>query len=146
MSGRAQPPPLSEAQMEIMEVVWGRGTATVGAIWKALQERRSVARNTVQTMVTRLEEKGWLRHRDEGGVFQFEAVHPRAAAVRGLVRRLVDTAFQGSVAGLVMSLLDEQQLSPEERTRLRTLIEQAEARRGKTPTSTGVRRDRRAKP
>ena len=44
MSGRAQPPPLSEAQMEIMEVVWGRGTATVGAIWKALQERRSVAR------------------------------------------------------------------------------------------------------
>ncbi len=49
---------LSEAQMEIMNVVWDRGEATVADVWKVLAARRAVARSTVLTMLTRLEEKG----------------------------------------------------------------------------------------
>ena len=53
-------PSLSPGQLEIMDVVWRHGEATVAEVWKALSARRQVARNTVLTMLARLEEKGWL--------------------------------------------------------------------------------------
>ena len=61
-----QPPALSESQLEIMNVVWDQGEVTVTGVWQILAKRRAVARNTVQTVMTRLEEKGWLKHRKRG--------------------------------------------------------------------------------
>ena len=126
MAKSSQPPPLSGAQMEIMNVVWERGEVTVADVWKALVERRKVARNTVQTMLTRLEEKGWLRHRVEGPGFVYRAAVPRQATMKRLVRQLVDSAFSGSVDGLVMTLLEGRRLSKDEAERIRAMIRQAE--------------------
>lgn len=125
---KTNPAPLSAAQMEIMEVVWDRGEATVGEIWKILSERRAIARNTVQTTVVRLEQRGWLSHTEEGGAFVYSALHPRRAAVKGLVARLADTAFEGSISGLVMALLENHRLSKDEAARLRALIDKSEIR------------------
>ncbi|MHC5540329.1 BlaI/MecI/CopY family transcriptional regulator, partial [Singulisphaera rosea] len=61
MSGVEPLPPLSEAQLELMNIVWDHGEVTVAEAWKALTARRKVARNTVLTTLTRLEERGWLR-------------------------------------------------------------------------------------
>lgn len=119
-------PPLSDAQLEIMNVVWDRGEVTVGEIWQELSARRGVARNTVQTLVTRLEEKGWLSHSLQRGTFHYRAVHPREDTRRQLVRRLVDTAFGGSAQGLVLTLLEDGELSRDEAARIRALIERAE--------------------
>ena len=127
---KTNPAPLSAAQMEMMEVVWDRGEATVGEIWKILSERRTIARNTVQTTVVRLEQRGWLRHREDGGAFIYAAAHPRRAAVKGLVTRLADTAFEGSISGLVMALLENHKLSPDEAARLRELIDRSEKSEG----------------
>ena len=118
--------PLSDAQLEIMNIVWDQGTATVGEIWKMLAKRRSVSRNTVSTMVTRLEEKGWLRHRASGGTYVFSAVQPREKVLPRLVRRLVDAAFQGSAEGLVLTLLEGGRLSAKEVERIKAMLEKAE--------------------
>lgn len=126
MDHPAGPPPLSDAQLEIMNVVWDRGRVTVGEVWQVLSARRSVARNTVQTLISRLEEKGWLLHAEEGGIFHYQAVHPRETTLRGLVRRLVHTAFGGSPKGLVMTLLEDRELTGPESDEIRALIEQAE--------------------
>ena len=126
-------PPLSEGQIEIMNVVWDRaprGGATVADVWEALSGRRQVARNTVQTMLTRLEEKGWLTHVEEGPAFRYLPRHPRETAMRGLVRRLVDTAFSGSAEGLVMALLQGRGVSRDEADRIRSMIDQAERPEG----------------
>lgn len=120
----SQFPPLSEAQLEIMDVIWDRGEATVAEVWKTLSARRKVARNTVQTMIARLEEKGWLEHRG-GQAFRYRATRPRGATMRGLVRRMVETAFGGSAEGLVMALLEGRRLSKAEAERIRTMIDQA---------------------
>ena len=48
------PQALSEAQQEIMEIIWDRGELSVSEVWDVLQERRDVARNTVQTMIVRI--------------------------------------------------------------------------------------------
>ena len=71
MAERSPLPPLSEAQMEIMNVVWNRGEATVADVWKALGSRRKVARSTVLTMLVRLQEKGWLYCDEEGHAFEW---------------------------------------------------------------------------
>ena len=123
-------PPLSETQLEIMNVVWDRGKATVRDVWSVLSTRRSVSRNTVCTMVTRLEEKGWLRHRAIGGTYLYSAAHPREKVLPRLVHRLVDAAFEGSAEGLVLALLEGGRLSAEEVERIRAMLEKAEIEMG----------------
>jgi predicted transcriptional regulator len=121
--------PLSEAQFEIMNLVWDRGEVTVAEVWKALTARRALARNTVQTMMVRLEEKGWLQSETQGHAFRYRAAVPREAAQGMLVRRLLDSAFGGSAEGLVMALLDGRGISRAEARRIRSLIERAEEAR-----------------
>lgn len=123
---KSEPPPLSEAQLEIISIVWDRGKATVGEIWATLAERRPVSRNTVHTMMTRLEEKGWLRHRDVGGTFVYSATRPREKVLSRMVHRLIDAAFEGSAAGLVLSLLEGGRLSAEEVERIKEMLQTAE--------------------
>jgi predicted transcriptional regulator len=122
---KPEPPPLSEAQLEIMNIVWDQGTATVGQVWRVLAQRRSLSRNTVSTLVTRLEEKGWLRHRVIGGTYLFSATNPREKVLKRIVHRLVDGAFQGSAEGLVLTLLEGGRLSAEEVERIRAMLEKA---------------------
>jgi predicted transcriptional regulator len=121
--------PLSEAQIEIMNVVWDRGEVTVADVWKVLCARRKVARNTVLTMITRLEDKGWLRRDDGGHAFRYRAAMPRELALRSAVHRLVDTAFGGSAEGMVMALLQGRTVSKEEAERIRGMIDRAERRK-----------------
>ena len=119
-------PPLSEAQLEIMNIVWDQGKATVGEVWKTLAERRSLSRNTVSTMVTRLEDKGWLRHRVIGGTFLYSPTHAREKVLPRLVHRLVDAAFGGSAEGLVHTLLEGGRLSAREVERIKAMLEKTE--------------------
>ncbi len=128
MTVRKKRPPLSAAQMEIMNVVWDCGEATVGDVLAALLKRRKVARNTVQTMLVRLEQKGWLRRRREGRAFLYSASVEREGTLQSIVDRLVDTAFAGSVDGLVMALLDGRGITDEEQARIQAMIEDARKR------------------
>ena len=124
-------PQLSEAQLEIMNVVWRAGEATVGEIWKALAGRRKVARNTVLTLMERLEKKGWLRRRVDGHVYRYSAAVGREATLGKIVGRLVDTAFDGSTEGLMMALLDERGVTPAEAERIREMIDKAKRLKSK---------------
>jgi len=126
MPGPKPLPPLSEAQMDIMSVVWDRGEVTVADVWKAVTARRKVARSTVLTMITRLVEKGWLCCDEEGHAFRYRAAVPREATLGTVVRRLVDTAFGGSAEGLVMALLHGRGVSKEEARRIKKMIDDAE--------------------
>ena len=122
---KPDPIPLSERQLEIMNVVWARREASVADVWEALTRRSKIARNTVLTLMQRLEEKGWLRHRAEGNVFLYSATREKEGVLGKMVSRLVDTAFQGSAEGLVMTLLDGRGVSSEELARIRDMIERA---------------------
>jgi predicted transcriptional regulator len=117
---------LSEAQLEIMNLVWDRGTVTVGEVWDELRARRNVARNTVQTLIVRLRDKGWLNESIDGSVYRYRATRQRQGTQRQLVARLLDTAFAGSAEGLIMAMLDGRRLSRQEARRIREIIDQAE--------------------
>ena len=114
--------------MEIMNVIWDSPAgAGVMEVWKAVSARRRVARNTVQTTLVRLEEKGWLSHREgEKGGFVYFAKRPRGSTLRGMVSRMVETAFGGSADDLVMALIQGRGVSREEARRIREMIDKAE--------------------
>ena len=118
-------PALSEAQLEIMDLVWQRGEVTVTDVWSALAARRQLARNTVLTLMDRLEKKGWLKRRVQQKSHYFTAAVPRRDTLGAVVRRLVDSAFAGSAEGLVLALLEGRGVSDEEARRIRRLIDTA---------------------
>jgi Predicted transcriptional regulator len=122
MSDAKKLPALSEMQWEIMNVIWDRGECSVADAWKTLNERRSVARNTVQTQIARLEEKGWLRHSERNGGFLYSATVSRQESQQVSVQRLIETVFDGSSEGLVLTLLNGGTLSKSAVDRIRRLI------------------------
>ncbi|QDT88420.1 BlaI/MecI/CopY family transcriptional regulator [Gimesia algae] len=123
---KADPSPLTEIQREIMEVVWQREEVTVSEMREALSARRPLARNTVQTMLVRLEEKGWLKHREQGRTFVYSANRPRTASLGAKVSQMVDRLFAGSPEEMVTALLEYRGLSADEAARIRAMIEAAE--------------------
>jgi predicted transcriptional regulator len=59
-------PDLSEAQREIMDIVWQRGEVSANEVRDILAAKRDLAKNTVRTLLERMEDKGWLTHREVG--------------------------------------------------------------------------------
>lgn len=128
---RPELPDLSPAQHEIMEIVWTRGEVTAAQVRQVLSRDRDVARNTVRTLLERMEDKGWLTHRVEGRTFLYSAARPRHDSVGRKVREIVDTLCGGSPEALVAALLDYRGLQPGELTRIRKLLDQAQAGKGR---------------
>jgi predicted transcriptional regulator len=123
---KTEPSPLTVAQREIMEIVWARGEVTVAEVREALSVKRNVARNTVQTMMTRLEERGWLAHREKGRTFVYSPKKPKSVSLGARVSQMVDRLFAGSPEQMMTALLDYRGLSQEEAKRIRQMIREAE--------------------
>lgn len=116
---------LSAAERQVMDVVWERGEVTAKEARDALQ--REVARNTVRTLLERMEEKGWVTHREIGRAYLYRAARPREESIGRKVREIVDTVCGGSAESLVAALLDYRGLRPGELQRLRKMLEEARA-------------------
>src|ERR1700728_3039539 len=99
-------PDLSPAQREIMEIVWQRGEVTANEVRRVLSRTRTVARNTVRTLLERMEDKGWLSHHAQGRTFFYTPARPRHDTIGQKVREIVDTICGGSPETLVNALLD----------------------------------------
>jgi len=122
-------PSLSEAQREIMKIVWERGEISALEVRKILSEKRDLAKNTVRTLLDRMEEKGWLKHREDGRTYLYSAAQPREASIGQKVLEVVEHVCGGSPEELVTALLDYRGLTPQELKRIRAMLDQARATR-----------------
>jgi predicted transcriptional regulator len=122
-------PPLTEAQIAIMNIVWDRGETTVGEVYQELAARRGVARNTVLTLIQRLYEKGWLRRRESGNTHLYRAAVGREKTQANMLQRLLESAFEGSAEGMVMTLLNDVPLAPGEADRIRKMLNRAKGKK-----------------
>ena len=117
-----KPEPLSEKQREIMEVVWQLGKASVFEVRDELSKHREVARNTVRTMMERLEEKGWLTHQVIGRTYFYSALIPRHVSLGERIVDIVDKACGGKPENLMTALLEYRGLSAGELERIQTML------------------------
>ncbi len=127
---RQEMPELTPAQGEIMEIIWERGEVSATGVRKVLSQSRPVARNTVRTLLERMEEKGWITHREDGRTFLYSAARPRHASIGQKVREVIETVCGGSPEALVTALLDYRGLSRGELVRIREMLAKARATKG----------------
>jgi predicted transcriptional regulator len=113
---------LGDQELQILKIVWDRRSATVRDVYQDLLARRHVAYTTVMTMMNILEQKGYLRKRPgPDRAFVYTPARSKQAVVGGLVRDFVDRVFNGSAAPLVVHLIEDERISPEELAELRRL-------------------------
>jgi predicted transcriptional regulator len=115
---------LTEAELRIMDVMWEKGRASVADVAEALPKDPPLAYNTVLTTMRILEEKGYLSHskRKDARAFVYRPLVAREEATRKAVRHLVSRFFRGSSELLVLNVLNDDDLSQAELTRIRKLI------------------------
>jgi predicted transcriptional regulator len=110
--------PLSPLEQEVMNVVWSRTRATAADVQAALSPQRPLRDSTIRTVLTRLEEKGYLRHEVDGRTFVYSSLKPpRSLAVRA-VKQIVDRFCQGSVESLLVGMVDDEMVDPAELQRI----------------------------
>lgn len=117
---------LTPAELPLMQVLWQRGSATVGEIADTLVKDKAVAYNTVLTLMRILERKGYVRHTKDGRAFVYHPMVDNGEACRTAVRQLLSRFFQDSPELLVLNLLRDEALDEGELERLRKLIEERE--------------------
>ena len=115
---------VSPAETEVLRLVWRLGTATVQDVCDALPKRRSVMYATVQTLLRRLEKKGYVKHEVQGKAHLFSPAVKREDVIRRTVGDFVDRLFGGDPVPLLMHLADHSKLKGEDIKRLQKLIEE----------------------
>ena len=117
---------LTDAELEIMHVVWELDNATVREVHERLNQRRTLAYTTVMTMMNILEEKGHLTRSKQGRAYRYEPVRPKSQVISGMVDDFVGKVFEGSARPLVLGLVEERKLSEKDLEEIARLIKEVE--------------------
>jgi predicted transcriptional regulator len=113
---------LYERELEVMEVLWEKSSATVAEVREALEDE--MAYTTVLTVLRRLEEKGFVGHEEEGRAHRYHPLIQRREARESALERLTKKLFQGSPELLLTHLVSNRKLSGAQRRRLRELMDE----------------------
>ncbi|WP_395741083.1 BlaI/MecI/CopY family transcriptional regulator [Prosthecobacter sp.] len=118
---------LSRRERQIMDIIYAKGEATASEVAEAMADAPSYS--AVRALLRILEEKGVLKHREDGRRYIFLPTEPAQKASRSALRNLVNTFFEGSLVNAVAALVDgKEKISPEEIKRLESIIKQAKNR------------------
>jgi BlaI family transcriptional regulator, penicillinase repressor len=119
---------LSRRERQIMDIVYAQGEVTATEVNAALPDPPSYS--AVRTLLRILEEKGHLRHREDGPRYVYLPTESREKASRSALKRVVQTFFDGSLTNAVAALVDAEgdKLSADDFKRIETIIKAARAK------------------
>lgn len=118
--------PLGETEMEILNIVWDLGEASVSDVRERILEYREIAYTTVMTIMKNLADKEYLKYRKEGLSYIYSAAVKPDQVRYSLIDRLVDKVFKGSPTDLVQTLVKNENLSEQERREIKKMIDKLE--------------------
>jgi len=131
MANKAKPGRFTEAELELMNILWESGPSTVQGVVDHLPADRPLAYTTVQTVLNVLHRKGGVRRKLRERAYHYEAAVSRFDAASTALRDLVDRLFGGSPEQVVLAMVRSRQLSPQKLYELRKLIDDADGRNRK---------------
>src|SRR5512134_2217693 len=111
----------TERELDIMAVLWEHGPSTAAEVRERLDD--ALAYNTVLTMLSILEEKGYVGHTEVGRTYRFHPLVDREAAGASAIQRLIDTVFGGSDELLLLHLVRDQKLGRKKLEKLRRMVD-----------------------
>jgi predicted transcriptional regulator len=121
---------LSDAELEVLKVLWDDGPGTVRQVLEHLRRRgRVLAYTTVQTFLNRLQQKGYVRSDKSDFAHVFRSAVSRQRVSRSRLKTLLDQLYDGAAGPLVLQLVKTQRLTAAEVEELQKLIERLDAER-----------------
>jgi BlaI family penicillinase repressor len=121
--------PLSELEHLVMDVLWKRSQSTAENVREALAERHPMKDSTARTILTRLEEKGYIKRHVEGRTNVYRVSEPPRNLAVTAVQQIIDRLCGGSVEQLIVGMVDRELLDERE---LRRLAEKLVRRKNRT--------------
>jgi predicted transcriptional regulator len=118
---------LTPAELRLMKILWTRGESAVADIAAAAADESPLAYTSVLTTVRILEQKGYVTHRQQGRAFLYSPCVAEDEASRSEIRHVLERFFGNSRERLVLSLLGDDELTPDELRRLKERISAAPA-------------------
>jgi predicted transcriptional regulator len=116
-------PELGDAELEVLKALWDAGPGTVRQVLRHLHERgRRVAYTTVLTVLSRLEQKGYVASDKSGLAYVYKPRVSRQKVVGSRLKAVVEQLYDGAAAPLVLHLMESQRFTPEEIEQLQRLI------------------------
>jgi predicted transcriptional regulator len=116
---------LTEAELRLMKLLWERGESAVSDLVAAMPDGEVLAYTSVLTTVRILEQKGYVRHRQEGRAFLYSPCVEEREASRSEIRHTMQRFFGNSRERLLLSLLGDDEMDVEELQRLKDTIAKA---------------------
>jgi predicted transcriptional regulator len=113
---------LTQAELRLMKVLWDRGESTVADMVTSTSPDGELAYTSVLTTIRILETKGYVAHRQEGRAFLYSSSIGEVEASRSEVRHVLQRFFGNSRERLLLSLLGDEEISPDELKRLKEAI------------------------
>ena len=121
-------PASSDAEWDVMKVVWDHGPLTSGDVVKRLADEKHWKPRTVKTLLSRLVQKGAVAVAEDEGRFTYTARVARELLARREAKSFLSRVFDGAVAPALVHLIQESELSQEQIRELKKILER-EARR-----------------
>ena len=116
-------PQISEAEFEVMKIIWKYAPISTNAIIEQLTKTTRWSPKTIQTMLLRLVKKGALAHKKEGRIFVYTPLIPRDEYRSRASKHFLDRFYDGALGSMVLNFIKEDQLSPDEIRELRDLLD-----------------------
>ncbi len=116
-------PALSPAETEILRLVWQLNKATVQQVCDKLPRERKITYATVQTLLRRLEKKGYIKHHIQGKAHVFFGVVKSEDVIKRTVGDFLDRLFGGDPVPLMQYLAEHGKIDAKDITRLKKLID-----------------------
>ena len=116
---------LSDSEWKLMNRLWQSAPRTITELTAALKEETGWSKNTVITMLGRLEAKGAVRHQEGGRARQYFPAVERAKAARAETESFLSKVYGGSLGLMVSNLVESQALTAADIAELSALLEQA---------------------
>ena len=119
-----QSPTISDAEWHVMHVLWEQSPRTAVDVVDALAPKHDWHDRTIKTMLNRLVKKGALSFAKEGKRYLYEPAISRDQAVRDQVHSLRDRVFEGAAAPMLTYLVKQKNLSKDELTELKRILDE----------------------
>ncbi len=119
----ARMPQISDAEWEVMNVLWKESPRTATDVADELCDRMSWHPKTVKTLLGRLVKKGALRFREEGNRYLYTPVFPRERFVAVESRSFIDRVFGGETTPALVHMVENMELSEADFRELRAILD-----------------------
>ena len=120
---------LTEAEWQIMKVVWEKEPCAAGTVQESLAESRNWAYSTVKTTMDRMAEKGFLQIQRIRNLQLFKSCVSEVDAKRGEFRKMLKRAFDGALTPMMQFLIEHEGLSNNEAAQLRKFVQEQKSER-----------------